>query len=61
MKFVLTVDLDNDAFQDGQLTEELAAILKHAAGLIRHQDKMKSRLLDVNGNSVGEYYVEESD
>lgn len=57
MKFTLTVSLDNDAFQNGNLPYELGRILDQAALDVRG-GSFKRQIRDINGHVVGEHYLE---
>jgi len=67
MKLTISVNLDNDAFQneDGDLSHaEISAVLRQAQSRLLLMsacggEMLKVRLLDSNGNTVG--YVELSD
>jgi hypothetical protein len=50
--FTLKIDTDNAAFEDGSL--EVARILEHTAKRLR-DGRTDGKLLDINGNTVGEY------
>jgi hypothetical protein len=53
----LTIDTDNAAFSDGAAGFECARILRRVAGIIQDwdgYDDFDMRLLDTNGNHVGE-------
>lgn len=61
MKFVLHIDCDNAAFEDGAYGE-VARILGEAAIQIEQQGRLGSAsggtLRDLNGNRVGGWWVE---
>lgn len=61
MRFTLTVEMDNEAFvyQEGK---ETARILRKLADKLEAQlrEGDSGRLMDFNGNRVGEWRVEES-
>ena len=62
MTFTLTVDMDNDAFDD---SNELARILRRVSWQIEDEgSRLGSPVVcpvrDFNGNTVGEWKVEES-
>lgn len=61
MKFILEINLDNAAFDDGK-TAEVSRILKNLSNF-RQFGKLApgdgGKLMDVNGNSVGEWSIEE--
>ncbi len=52
--FTLKIRTDNAAFSDGNREAEIARILRHAADLVE-QGVNHRRLLDLNGNIVGEF------
>jgi hypothetical protein len=54
MKFTLTIDTDNAAFDDGNLTLEVSAILEEAAKRV-YDGSTEGSLLDGNGNTVGAF------
>jgi hypothetical protein len=59
MKFSLTIELGNDAMQNAS---DVARALRKLAGKIdlREFDKIDGgKIMDVNGNSVGEWEVSE--
>lgn len=61
-KFTLEIELDNDAFTD-DADMEIARLLRDAAkrvngGLLGRRGKMLLR--DVNGNTVGGYWLKEA-
>ena len=63
MKVEIEIELDNDAFADEGLLDELTRILCTIPGKVQRQmDRMESlcdapevddKLLDINGNTVG--------
>jgi hypothetical protein len=57
MKYEISIDVANDAFQDNQTTE-LIDILKQLARKLREYGKQESgdtiKLFDSNGNQVGQ-------
>ena len=59
MRFIMTIELDNDAFKDGNLPYALSDILNDVACNVR-SGRLKKRLLDRSGNTVGQHYVEPS-
>lgn len=59
-QFSLTIDCDNDAFANGQLSNELARILRDLAAQIEEAQPLYGAgygLTDLNGNTVGNAYV----
>ncbi len=56
MKFVLTIDCDNDAFRQREM--EVARILRVVSGLLR-EGREDGKTSDLNGNSVGRFGFEE--
>lgn len=62
MKFTLTIDLDNDAFQGDAGADEVVRILDKLAGVVGI-DGLKPRYSwpcqDANGNAVGKATVTE--
>lgn len=64
MRFVMEVELDNDAFQDGQY--ELSYILNKItesvdADYLYDSRNQLHRILDSNGNTVGFYMIRDDD
>ena len=57
MKFKLTVNMDNSAF-DSHEPVELVRILRELASRIEAAGNMAHRVIDINGNIVGESTVE---
>lgn len=58
----ITIDLDNEAFQDGNRDYEVARILHAAANKIDVRGiEDVSRLLDSNGNTVGDVMLRSDD
>jgi len=57
MEFTVKVNLDNDAFQEGNLCHQLSAILSKVSYQVK-QGIMKYNIQDVNGNRVGEYFID---
>jgi cytochrome c-type biogenesis protein CcmH/NrfF len=53
MNFVLKVGCDNAAFEDPDI--EVSRILREVAGRVEAGQK-NGRIMDVNGNSVGEFF-----
>ena len=53
-KFTLEIGLNNEAFQDGNLENEIERLLKTASKKLQsgHED---GKLIDVNGNAVGSF------
>lgn len=63
MKLIITIDLDNDAFDDHSLTE-VSRILKRLSGLSSFNDPdnvhvLEGILTDRNGNTVGKCEISE--
>lgn len=58
MKLKIEIDMDNDAFQDGQRAAEITRILKAAACAVAYGAR-DVPLTDINGNTVGRVTVEE--
>lgn len=53
MKVIITIEVDNDAFQP-EPSKELARILKELSDKISHKGiEDKRPLYDINGNNVG--------
>ena len=52
MRFTLTIDLDNAAFDDAPMTE-LARILRRLAARAERGEDVTGALWDANGNRVG--------
>lgn len=52
MKIILKLDLDNAAFQPGDRALEIARILHKLADDLENGTP-KSKILDINGNTVG--------
>lgn len=60
MEFKLSINLNNAAFQAGQRASELQHILASVARKIELTDAdpiWDARVLDSNGNTVGEYSI----
>ena len=53
-RFVLEVDLDGDDMQDPRA---LASALEGVAGKVRALEQYPQKILDANGNTVGEWTV----
>ena len=51
--FNLTIDCDNAAFADGELTYEVSRILRSAADKVFDRAVFDFPLKDINGNKVG--------
>lgn len=59
--FKLEIDAtDNDAFADGNRATEIVRILRRVAKLIE-AGRTEGKIQDVNGNTVGSFYLEEED
>ena len=54
-KFKLHFTMDNAAFEDGQKSFEVARILRDIAQKVEEGDVQGRRILDINGNSIGEW------
>jgi hypothetical protein len=52
-KLIITIDLDNDAFQEWGGQAEVARILRKYADQVSEWGVGKCQLLDINGNRVG--------
>ena len=57
MEFQLKIKLDNAAFADGNLQSELSRLLQKCARRVE-EGELKQRIMDINGNAVGEAFVE---
>jgi len=58
MTLTLTIDMDNEAFQDGNAGNEVARILQKVAAEFEEVGHPQfRRLYDYNGNRVGEITV----
>ena len=61
MMFQITIDTDNAAFKDPQEcadnleaeANEIARILDRIAGRLRNEQEAPARLMNINGNKVG--------
>lgn len=51
---------DNAAFQGGNARAETVRILRHIANLIESEQE-GSKVLDANGNSIGDWWYDEED
>lgn len=51
-RFTLTVELGNDGMQSGP---DVAAALRRVADRIEHDLEARGPIVDLNGNTVGEY------
>lgn len=56
MEFVALIELDNDAFADGNMEHELSRILQTLAKKIEGGNK-DGNIRDGNGNSVGNFAI----
>jgi hypothetical protein len=56
MKLTIEISLDNAAFQDNGLAEEIKIILDKAVNLIEN-GFLEGKLRDTNGNRVGQFMV----
>lgn len=54
MKFKLKINLGSDAMQ---LTEDIAEALHRVAYRVEQHDDDKGVILDINGNTVGEWSI----
>lgn len=52
MNLIITINLDNDAFQGGT-GDEVSRILKKYCQKISETDYLESSIKDINGNTVG--------
>ena len=61
MKAIITIDLDNDAFQPYK-SKEVVRILRRLADDIKTKGicAAPTKLMDINGNSVGRFDLEMS-
>ena len=59
MKFKLEIDMDNDAFDDDNLELERILEVISAVVLWHAGDLATQRVLDINGNVVGEWSFNE--
>lgn len=57
MKFSLSFETDNSAFENENLFPEIKRILEVAAFKVGNRNT-EGRILDANGNSVGEFKLE---
>jgi len=53
--FTLTIQTENDAFQDGNAARELARLLRRVAQRLPVMDEGSGRIQDSNGNTVGRW------
>lgn len=62
MRFVLTVDMDNAAFEDNpdELAEILAGLAEGMTGVVNVSHGAAGPVRDSNGNSVGSWKVQPS-
>lgn len=58
MKFTLTINMDNAAF-DGAPRYEVRRILGHVRDDVSTVGKVEGRVRDVNGNTVGRWEITE--
>lgn len=56
---ILTISLENDAFQEGNRRSEVARILRDVASQIE-TGREKITVMDVNGNTVGSITVQKT-
>lgn len=59
MKAVITVAMDNAAFEAEKGGRELVRILRKLADRIESTGELEHGLMDINGNRVGELTIEE--
>jgi hypothetical protein len=52
MSFTLKIETDNEAFANG--TDEIVRLLRLVTSRVMH-DETSGRLIDINGNRVGEW------
>jgi hypothetical protein len=53
-QYIITIDLDNDAFQDGGEGDEIGRILHRLSSVCMvNQKGVFQKLVDTNGNVVG--------
>jgi hypothetical protein len=57
MKLTIEMELDNAAFTEGDLSEEIEYCLTRVMAKIAH-GRMNGGIMDSNGNRVGEFDVE---
>ena len=57
MKFILEFDCDNAAFDNGNLYDEAARILRAAANDLVDNAVRRSIVRDINGNIVGSFVL----
>lgn len=59
--FTLEFECENDAFQDGDESREIARILRHIAQIIETQGAPAHHqtVFDMHGNGIGRYDVKE--
>ena len=55
MKIEIKINMGNDAMQTA---DDVASLLEEAAAIFRSHGLRSKRLLDVNGNAVGEIRVD---
>ena len=63
-KFTVSITTDNDAFQDGNLREELARILFAIGNTVAISEEdwgYHKNIRDINGNTVGTFALKEDD
>ena len=53
--FQVTIQTDNDAFQDGNRERELARILRELAKSIHTYGASEGKIRDINGNTIGSF------
>ena len=61
MQLVITVDLDNDAFQHNNLSEELYSILNDYLRKLDQSGYVNQNMVDSNGNVVAKAVEKEEE
>ena len=59
--FTLTINVDNAAFEGGNLYPEVAYLLEETAKRVRHLGLNEATISDTNGNTVGQFVFSEAD
>lgn len=59
MEFTLEIECNNAAFDDENLTHEIARILRKAADQVELENESSRALRDINGNIVGQFAATE--
>ena len=57
--FTLTIKTDNAAFDGDLKTEELARILRVVADKLEGEARTAGRCMDINGNGVGSFELDD--